>query len=171
MPTQNITSGLLEASTMPVKVSDAVPEIAEDALQAAFAVIATRMKRLGYPVSGDMAPDESVRLDSLFQGFVLSMALNNPTIAGMQDSEASMTAEQARKLTELAGHILNGDDVHDPDLTTIPGDLVNCVRIEKHGARGDWSVIADFTDYEGTHRTHVTVVGMDGSVTEAYEEH
>lgn len=78
-------TGLMEATVVPVEVSDKVAEIAEDACQAAFALIASRLEGLGYPVSGDFAPDETLRLDSLFQGFVLTMMLNNEKIGRMQE--------------------------------------------------------------------------------------
>lgn len=79
----DLRSGMCEAEILPLAVSDAVTDIAEEAMQAAFKVIADRMAALGYEVSGDVMPDEAWNLDFLFQGFVLGMALNNPTIGGM----------------------------------------------------------------------------------------
>lgn len=80
----DLRSGMCEAEILPLAVSDAVADIAEEAMQAAFKVIADRMDALGYEVSGDVMPDEAWNLDFLFQGFVLGMALNNEKIAAMQ---------------------------------------------------------------------------------------
>ena len=80
-----ITLNLEEASVLPLAVSDAVVDIAEDAMQAAFKVIADRLEDLGYPVSGDIAPWEAPQLDNAFQGFVLKMALNNDRIGRMNE--------------------------------------------------------------------------------------
>lgn len=80
---QNLWSGMIEAETLPLEVSDQVEDIAEAALQAAFKVIADRLELIGYPVTGDVMPDEAFRLDFLFQGFVLGMALNNQKIGEM----------------------------------------------------------------------------------------
>ena len=85
MTPKNPISGLIEAEAVPLAVSDAVSDIAEDAAQAAFALIGARLGLLGYAVTGDFAPDEVARIESLFTGFVLAMSLNNPTIAAMQD--------------------------------------------------------------------------------------
>lgn len=74
--------GLLEATELPDDV--AVDAIAEDSLQAAFKVIADQLGEAGYPVTGDIAPDEAARLDDLFRSFVRAMALNNDTIGAMQ---------------------------------------------------------------------------------------
>lgn len=87
MTTQNVSTGLLEATVTPLAVADEVESIAEEAMQAAFKVIADRMELVGFPVTGDIAPDEAFKLDQLFQGFVLGMALNNPKIAAMQETE------------------------------------------------------------------------------------
>jgi hypothetical protein len=80
------TTRLTEAEALPLAVSDQVCDIAEEALQAAFRVIAERLEVLGYPVSGDFSPDEVMLLDHTFQGFVLSMSLNNARIAEMQNA-------------------------------------------------------------------------------------
>jgi hypothetical protein len=80
-----ITLNLMEAEVLPLAVSDAVKDIAEEALQAAFKLIADRLESLGYPVSGDIAPWEAPQLDNAFQGFVLMMALNNDRIGEMQE--------------------------------------------------------------------------------------
>jgi hypothetical protein len=77
---------MLEAEALPLAVSDQVVDIAGEAIQAAFKVIADRLDEVGYPVTGDITPDETVELEHAFQGYVLAMALNNPTIARMQDS-------------------------------------------------------------------------------------
>lgn len=81
----DLRSGMCEAEAVPLVVSDAVVDIAEAAQQAAFGVIAERLAALGYPVSGDVMPDEAWNLDFLFQGFVLGMCLNNPEIAKLND--------------------------------------------------------------------------------------
>jgi hypothetical protein len=79
-----ITLNFDEAHVLPLNVSDQVVDIAEEAMQAAFKVIADRLEGLDYPVTGDIAPWEAVQLDCAFQGFVLMMALNNDRIAEMQ---------------------------------------------------------------------------------------
>lgn len=79
---QWIGYGVMEATALPDDVN--VDAIAEDALQAAFKVIADQLGESGYPVTGDVAPDEAARLDDLFRSFVRCMALNNDTIGAMQ---------------------------------------------------------------------------------------
>ncbi len=59
--------------------------IAEEAMQAAFGKIAEKLAEAGYPVTGDIAPDEAFRLDALFLGFVYSLAQNNQAIAYMNE--------------------------------------------------------------------------------------
>lgn len=76
---------LFEASALPVEVDPNA--IGEDALQAAFALIAQRLADEGYPVTGDFAPEETQRLKDLFVSFVQRMALNNPAIAALNEDE------------------------------------------------------------------------------------
>lgn len=76
---------LREAEILPLDVSDALPAIADEACHACFMEIAGQLEALGYPVTGDFAPEEVAALTDAFQGFVLAMALNNPKIGGMQD--------------------------------------------------------------------------------------
>lgn len=68
---------------MPRDVFDAVPEIAEAAMQAAFGKIAERLEELGYPVTGDVTPEETLQLEEAFARYVRMMSLNNPEIGGM----------------------------------------------------------------------------------------
>ena len=131
---------LLEAEVMPLSVD--VVEIAEQASQAAFKTIADGLAAAGFPVSGDFAPDEIRQIDNAFAGFVLSMALNNETIAGMQNRPGSDAAQAAPKTrpfafeapasTEFSSYVVDGLDVYVPEslddrhgvhveLTTTPG--------------------------------------------------
>ena len=79
---------MIEANVLPLEVSDAVEEIAEQATHAAFAKIAECMAGLGYEVTGDVMPGEDAELEHAFQGYVLAMALNNDRIAAMQNDRA-----------------------------------------------------------------------------------
>jgi hypothetical protein len=79
---------LWEAERLPSDVETVLGDIAEDASQEAFRVIAERLGDLGYPVTGDLMPDEAMRLEAAFRGFVRGMARNNPRIAAMNDEEA-----------------------------------------------------------------------------------
>ncbi len=85
MKTPTSYPGLIEAEALPLAVSDRVAEIATEAAHACFAEIANQLDALGYPVTGDFAPDEVARMDHIFQGFVLAMALNNPKIGAMNN--------------------------------------------------------------------------------------
>lgn len=67
------------AVAMPAEVD--VKRIAEDATQAAFAVIAEGFADAGYPVTGDIAPHEAAQIQDAFRLFVCTMAINNPSIA------------------------------------------------------------------------------------------
>jgi N-acetyl-anhydromuramyl-L-alanine amidase AmpD len=80
---------MIEATVLPLEVSDRVAAIADEAIHAAFAEIADQLKALGYEVTGDVMPGEAEELEHAFQGYVLAMALNNPTIARMQDMEVN----------------------------------------------------------------------------------
>jgi len=76
---------LFAATRLPAEVD--AKNIAEEAMQTAFRVIADRLEAEGYPVSGDFAPDEAVTIDNAFVSFVHAMALNNPVIAELNRDE------------------------------------------------------------------------------------
>jgi len=80
---------LLSVEHLPAEV--AVDEIAEDAMQAAFALIHARLALAGYPASGDVSPDEAVRLDEAFQSYVRMAALNSPLIASYNEDRCTGT--------------------------------------------------------------------------------
>jgi hypothetical protein len=62
-----------------------VDQIAEDASQAGFAAIAAGFDRAGYPITGDVDPLESQRIDQTFRGWVRMMAVNNPNLCTAND--------------------------------------------------------------------------------------
>lgn len=70
-----------EATTIPAEVEEHLPEIVEASIQAAFKMIADQFEALGFPVTGDFAPDEVAAMEETFETFVRTMALNNNTIA------------------------------------------------------------------------------------------
>jgi hypothetical protein len=71
-----VTVTLMEADAIPAEVN--VGEIAEDALQAAFALIGARLTlATGTHTFGDFAPDETLMLEDVFRLFVRAMAVNN----------------------------------------------------------------------------------------------
>jgi hypothetical protein len=74
---------LYTATTLPDDVAD--EDIAEEACQAAFKVICDRLEEEGYPVTGDLMPPEAAQIERAFLGFVRAMALNNPTIATLNE--------------------------------------------------------------------------------------
>jgi hypothetical protein len=84
---QGMEISLLQATALPEDVAVNVNDIAEEALQSAFGVIANRLDDLGFPVTGDISPGEAVQLDSLFSSFVRTMALNNVAIAALNDEK------------------------------------------------------------------------------------
>lgn len=81
------TMGLpYQAENLPDEVEIQLPQIVEDSIQSAFKTIADNLEALGYPVSGDFAPDEVVKIEAIFESFVRSMALNNTAISTLNSS-------------------------------------------------------------------------------------
>lgn len=145
-----------EAATLPAEIN--VAEIAEDACQAAFALIAARLEIRGYPVTGDFGPGEVAQLDRVFDMFVRSMAQNNETIAAMNDEDDdgdwvltlpevgsrvrfTETVERYPHFTVSAGSVGKVVDVGDPCIyavrldETLPG-------AEDWGNQVHWSLDA-----------------------------
>ena len=79
--------GLDKATQIPTDLADNLDFIVEEASQAAFHEIAVGLEELGYPASGDFTPGETFAIEAAFKTFVLSMALNNPKIAAMQEED------------------------------------------------------------------------------------
>jgi hypothetical protein len=71
---------------LPVEIHDS--EIVEEVSQVTFAAIAERLAALGFPVTGDFAPDEVIAIDRVIEAFIGAMALNNPEIQRLNEEEA-----------------------------------------------------------------------------------
>jgi hypothetical protein len=71
------------ASTLPADIEPTT--IIEGAVQAAFLTIAAGLGAAGYPVTGDFDPGEHQQIRDAFRVFFDAMALNNPTIAALND--------------------------------------------------------------------------------------
>lgn len=72
-----------EATNLPAEITEDMPEIVENAIQAAFSKIAAELEERGYPVIGDFTPEEVSIMGSVFENFVRTMALNNNDIAAL----------------------------------------------------------------------------------------
>lgn len=83
MPT--LTLPITTAGVMPAAVAERMPAIVEWAQMAAFGAIADWLEILGYPVSGDIAPETAIALDGVFETLVRGMAMNNDAIANMNE--------------------------------------------------------------------------------------
>lgn len=76
---------LTRAAELPPAVTEHMPAIVEWAQQAAFGAIADWLNILGFPVSGDIAPETAIAMDDLFEKLVRGMAMNNDDIAAMNE--------------------------------------------------------------------------------------
>lgn len=112
----------VDQTVLPLAVSDQVARIAEEAQDAAFRAIAENLEALGYPVTGDVAPDESLRLDFAFQGYVLNMAMNNPVLAAMQEGEE-------------AGYVLLVDNDKDYEVADVHGPFDSVPEAQRYAER------------------------------------
>jgi hypothetical protein len=71
-----------------------VEDIAEDALQAAFALICSRLETAGYgPVYGDVMPGEQEQLKETFEQFVRMMAVNSPALLAFSEGRCTGTRD------------------------------------------------------------------------------
>lgn len=95
-------SDLQRASVLPDEVNYGLLTIADVALHQACKSIATSLESAGFPITGDVSPDEDALLMNAFVVLVRRMALNNPAIAAMHEDAApalepvTLTGEQAR---------------------------------------------------------------------------
>lgn len=76
---------LNEAAALPAEIN--VEAIAEEALNAAFLLIQTRItEAVGGVTTGDVTPGEAASLKNVFEAFVRSQALNNEVCARVSDA-------------------------------------------------------------------------------------
>lgn len=83
---------LFQWLTLPEEIDTAA--IAEDAIQAAFKVIADRLELDGFPVTGDIGPYESNALLNAFRNYVHGLALNNVEIQKLNCTSDDPTNHQ-----------------------------------------------------------------------------
>lgn len=103
---------------LPPEIGDALPDIVEDALQAGFAKIAERLEGLGFPVTGDFAPDEVFTIERAFDIFVRSMSLNNPDVARLNDEDERFVVEHTED-GNVRVRAATQDEIDDPAEETL----------------------------------------------------